>query len=104
MDEPDGLFQYLIYLIVALCSTIFGVLSKQLTGRIGRVEKKATDNHDGLHHMEIGMHNRFTEHETQDRKRDEDKRKELKRDFERLENRIETGHAEILKEIRNGRA
>ena len=98
MDEPtaNGIINWLIYVVVGLTTFIFGVLSRNMNGRMVKVEDASEACDSSLHKIEIGIHTRFTEHERDELKRSERRRAEAKADFLRLEKKVETGHKEII--------
>jgi len=77
-----GIVDYLVYAVVGLASTLLAAVQRHFGGRLKRVEEATEAN-------KRDMERKF-----------EARRLETKEDFRLLHNKVEAGHAEILREIR----
>ena len=97
--DEDGVIQWLVYIVIALVSSIFAGWNKYILGRIGRVEKKASASEDSVQEIKLGIEKRFSEHEKEERDRDERHAADVTREFKELRSDVNTGHTAILQEV-----
>jgi hypothetical protein len=102
-DGPtaDGLVNYLIYMVVGLVSLVFGTIQKTFNNRLKKVEETSEKHTGALHAIELKIGDKFAEHERDELGWRESHRSEVKSDFAELNKKVESGHKEILKEIRS---
>ena len=97
--EHEGIIQYLVYVVMGLLSTIFAGWNKHITGRIGRVEKKARDNDGSIQKTHMCIHKRFATHEREERDRSDRHAADIAQEFKELRKDVNDGHGTILKEV-----
>ncbi len=98
MDGPtdDGLMNYLVYLIMALCTAVFTLVQKHFSNRVKQVEDDLvkTDAHHVACQVNLARDRRDWDTKFEAR------RIENKEDFRLLHKKVEDGHREILMELR----
>lgn len=101
-DGPtaDGLINYLVYLVGALVAIILGTIQKHFGGRINKIEEVCGDNSDAIHSLQIDVVETMHKNDTSWHEKFEGRRIENKKDFADLHKKVESGHSEILKELR----
>ena len=104
--DKDGILDWLVYIVIFLGTSIFTLWNKALGRRMSeiegddnRIESKANANSTAIHGIQMGIHARFTEHEKEERARDEKHNADVAREFKELRSDVNTGHAAILKEV-----
>lgn len=104
--EIEGIIGWLVWAVLALSSALLALWNKHITGRIGRVESKASVNVSALHRrsefchqLELNIKDRFSTHEMEERDRADKHSQEVRDEFGILRRRVEDGHREILAQI-----
>jgi hypothetical protein len=101
MDDESGITYWLIYLIVALCAGIFSLVQKHFGSRLTAVK----DDVDKMEEHHTSCQSNLARDRREWDRRFEARRLENKEDFRLLHQKVESGHREILIELkkRNGR-
>lgn len=99
MEETQGLTEWLVYMVIGLVTALTALRDKYITGRLKRVETLAEDNEDSIRGIELGIAEKFADHEKEERDRDELHAKDVSREFKELRRDVNTGHTAILKEV-----
>jgi len=104
--DAGGVIAWLVYVILALFSAAFAFWNRSITGRVetnedetARVAAVAESNTRAVHKMEVGIHARFSEHEKEERLRDEGYQRETREELKELRADVNEGHAAILGEV-----
>jgi len=97
--EP-GIINYLVYLVFALGSTIFGLVQRHFSMRLTTAEDRIDTHGTAIHDMEIRLKDQMTENNEVWDKRFEARRKENKQDFKDLHSKIDKNQSVVLNEIR----
>jgi len=98
MDGPtdSGVTNYLVYLIMLLAGAVFSLVQKHFGGRVKQVEDdlEKTEAHHAACQMNLNKDRREWD------RKFEARRLENKEDFRLLHLKVESGHREILVELR----
>lgn len=95
----NGVINWLIWVVFGVTSALFTLWNATFNRRIKGVEEKTDHNNEGVHKVQLEIKDRFAEHERDERIRDEEHSKEVRKEFKDLNDKVESGHREILTEI-----
>ena len=100
-DGPtaDGFVNYLIYLVVALASSLVIWVQRSFGLRITKVEDKSETTTEAIHTMETSLTEKITSNNDDWNRQFEDRRKENKEDFRRLHDKIDDNQKTIIDTI-----
>ena len=100
-DGPtaDGFVNYLIYLVVALASSLVVWVQRSFGLRITKVEDKSETTTEAIHTMETSLTEKITSNNDDWNRQFEDRRKENKEDFRRLHDKIDDNQKTIIDTI-----
>jgi len=98
LDE-QGVIEWLLYAVMALVTTLFGIWNKHISGRIKKIEDTQDNQWSAIHRAELNLNKQFADHEIEERDRDANHAADVSREFKELRQEINTGHNAILKEV-----
>ena len=98
LDEK-GVIEYLAYISVALVTTLFTGWNKHIMGRLKKNDETNDTQWSAIHKIELGLSDKFAEHEKQELERDAAHAAEITKEFKELRRDVNTGHTAILKEV-----
>lgn len=100
--DAEGVIQWLVYVVIALCTSLFSVWNKHIVTRLSKAEKRTDENTDRIHDFDKSMKDHVNAKFSELDQKLEARRLETKQDVRDMHKKIDSGHSEILKEIRNG--
>ena len=95
----DGFVNYLIYLVIALASSLVVWVQRSFGLRITKVEDKSETTTEAIHTMETSLTEKITSNNDDWNRQFEDRRKENKEDFRRLHDKIDDNQKTIIDTI-----
>lgn len=106
MKGEQGLTEWLVYMVIGLVTALTALRDKYIAGRLGKVEKQSDENEKDIrsikqhdNQIELGIAEKFADHEKEERDRQELLAKDVTGEFKELRKDMNTGHSAILREV-----